>query len=63
MNPYINTEETEIDLLDLLRFLMRKIVWILIAGVICACLASLFKYYRMKSSVSVPAAEVDEAST
>ena len=52
MNPYINTEETVIDLFDLLRFLMRKIVWILLAGVICACLAGLFKYYRVKSSAS-----------
>ena len=59
MNPYINTEETEIDMLDLLRFLMRKIVWILLVGVICACLAGLFKYYRVKSSAPVPVVEAE----
>ena len=59
MNPYINTEETEIDLLDLFRFLVRKIVWILIAGVICACLVGLFKYYRVTSSVSVSVTEAE----
>ena len=59
MNPYINIEETEIDLFDLLRFLMRKIAWILLVGIICAGIAGLFKYYRVKSSAAIPMAEAE----
>ena len=38
---------------------MRKIVWILLVGIICAGLAGLFKYYRVKSSAPVPVAEAE----
>ena len=51
MNPYINTEEEEIDLLDLVRYLLRKAVPILLAGVVCAGLGGLYKFYGIKHSV------------
>lgn len=59
MNPYINTEDIEIDLIDLGRYLLRKIIPILVAGVICACLAGLYKYYRERTSVSQAETEVE----
>ena len=39
MNPYIKTEDVEIDLLDLVKYLLRRTVCILIAGIVCAGIA------------------------
>ena len=52
MNPYLNFEETEIDLLDLIRYLLRKVVWILLAGVICAGIAGSYRYVKLKRAGS-----------
>ena len=50
MNSYIQSDETEIDLLDLAKYLLRRIVWILLAGVVCAGIAGLYKYQSMRSA-------------
>ena len=60
MNPYLMTDETEIDLADLFRYLLRRIVWILLIGVVGAGLAGGFKYYSMKTSSSDPKSEAEE---
>lgn len=57
MNPYLVTDdETEIDLLDLMRYLLRRIIWILLAGVVFAGIAGAYKYWRVKSASPDPEA-------
>lgn len=53
MNPYLSTDETEIDLLDLGKYLLslRRIVWILLAGVLCALCLGSYKYFAQKKAV------------
>lgn len=50
MNPYVKSNVTEIDLLDLMKYLLQRIVWILLAGVVCAGIVGVYKYYSIKSS-------------
>ena len=52
MNPYIRTNEREIDLLDLGRYLLKRIGWILLAGIVCACIVGVFQFQRTKSADS-----------
>ena len=52
MNQYIQNDETEIDLLDLAKYLLRKIAWILLVGVVCAGILGAYKYFSMRSAVS-----------
>ena len=57
MNPYMASGgETEIDLIDLGRYLLRRIVWILIAGFVCAALIGGYQYYKAKNTVPDPKA-------
>ena len=49
MNPYIRSgDETEIDLLDLAKYLLRRVLWVLLAGAVCAGIAVAFKYMSTK---------------
>ena len=52
MNPYLNIEEAEIDVLDLIRYLLRRVVWILLAGMICAGIAGAYRYVKLKRAAS-----------
>ncbi len=52
MNPYIIDDDREIDLLDLVKYLLHRIVWILLVGVACAGLLCAFKYRSMKTAMS-----------
>ena len=51
MNPYIKTEDVEIDLLDLVKYLLRRAVCILIAGIVCAGIACAYQYHRLKNTI------------
>lgn len=51
MNPYIENDDAEIDLLELGKYLLHKAIWILIAGLLCAGIAGSFKYYSLISSL------------
>ena len=61
MNPYIKTDETEIDLLDLGRYLLHRMVWILIAGVIVAAGAGIYARYISRVE-SAPATATESGS-
>ena len=50
MNPYIRTNVVEIDLLDLVRYLLKRIAWILAAGIVCAGALGAYQYQRLKSA-------------
>lgn len=59
MNPYIRSEdETEIDLLDLAKYLLRRVLWILLAGIVCAGIVAALKYVRTRSQNADPKAAV-----
>ena len=50
MNPYIKTNETEIDLLDLGRYLLRRFAWILLVGAICGAIGGALAYIHNRSN-------------
>ena len=50
MNPYIRTNVVEIDLLDLVRYLLKRIAWILAAGIVCAGALGAYQYHHLKSA-------------
>ena len=50
MNPYIENDDVEIDLLELGKYLLHKVIWILIAGLLCAGIFASLKYYSLISS-------------
>ena len=53
MNPYIiDDDDREIDILDLGKYLLSRIVWIVFVGIVCAGLLCAFKYRSMKTAVS-----------
>lgn len=52
MNPYINIEDTEMDMLDLGKYLLRKAAWILLAGLICAGIAGAYRYFTLRRAGS-----------
>ena len=52
MNPYIRTDEVEIALLDLAKYLLKRIVWILAVGIVCAGALGAYQYHRLKSASS-----------
>ena len=58
MNSYIQTDETEIDLLDLAKYLLHRIGWILLVGVLCAAAFGVFKYLSSSSVQEDPDAAV-----
>ena len=49
LNPYISTDEKEIDLLDLAAYLLRRIMWILLAGCLCGGIVGGYRYYKTKA--------------
>ena len=53
MNPYLTTDEVEIDLLDLGRYLLRRIGWILLVGIVCAGIAAAYKYHSLSDPKAI----------
>ena len=59
MNPYLTTDEVEIDLLDLGRYLLRRIGWILLVGIVCAGIAAAYKYHSLSDPKAIREAETE----
>ena len=59
MNPYLRTDEVEIDLLDLGRYLLRRIGWILLVGIVCAGIAAAYKYHSLSDPKAIREAETE----
>ena len=57
MNPYLKEGNTQFDHLDLMKYLLRRIIWILLAGVICAGAAWALQKYRIKKASDVKSEE------
>ena len=51
MNPYLKSGDTQLDHLDLIKYLLHRIIWILLSGVICAGLAWMFQSHTVRKSV------------
>ena len=63
MNPYITTDETEIDLLDLGRYLLRRIVWILLVGAVIALGAGAYAHVTRKPPETANAVAESESES
>lgn len=63
MNPYITNDETEIDLLDLGKYLLRRIVWILLVGAVIAIGAGAYAHFTRKMPEAENAVVESESET
>ena len=59
MNPYLREGDTQLDHLDLGKYLLRRIIWILLFGAICGGIAWAFQKYNIKKIVPEAAAPAE----
>ena len=59
MNQYLTTDEVEIDLMDLGRYLLRRIVWILLVGIVLAGAAGAYRYHSLSDPKAIAEAETE----
>ena len=59
MNPYLREGDTQLDHMDLGKYLLRRIIWILLFGVVCGGIAWAFQSHMTKKT----AAEAENEST
>ena len=60
MNPYLRNGDTPLDYLDLGKYLLRRIFWILLFGLICGGVTWAIQSHRLKNTNA--GAEVDSES-
>ena len=61
MNPYLRSGDTQLDLSDLVKYLLHRVLWILLCGVICAGIAWAYQSHKVKKAEpeTVPTIETE----
>lgn len=61
MNPYLRSGDAQLDHVDLMKYLLRRIIWILLCGVICAGIAWKVQTNTVKKLAAEAAKETEVA--